>query len=132
MYPMYFMFFNLPLTDDIRDLLFQTAYLMLKTGQEKRKAKTGSCEGVVTNLGSVALYGMGGVQFEARLDTEKGKLKATYMVRPQDLERLEKNNVRLGVWMTLQDLLCPPSTEELKARERPNPIGKVAKAHRAN
>jgi hypothetical protein len=127
---MYFMFFNLPLTDDIRDLLFQTAYLMLKTGQEKRKAKTGSCEGVVTNLGSVALYGMGGVQFEAVLDTEKGKLKATYMVRPQDLQRMEKDDFRLGVWMTLQDLFNPPA--DLTERIRPNPIGKVAKSHRAN
>jgi hypothetical protein len=132
MYPIYFMMFNLPLTDDIRDMLFQAAYLLLKTGQGKRKVKSASCEGVVTDKGAVALFGMGGVQFEARLDTDMGERKVTYMVRPQDLERLEKAGVRLGVWMTLQDLLCPPSDEEFEARKRPNPIGKVARAHRSN
>ncbi|MDP3883077.1 MAG: hypothetical protein Q8Q48_03400 [Candidatus Staskawiczbacteria bacterium] len=130
MYPMYFMFFNLSLTDDIRDLLFQTAYLLLKTGQGKRKARSGSCEGVVTNLGSVALYGMGGVQFEGRLDTNRGELKVTYIVRPQDLQRMEQDDVGFGAWLTLLDLFDPPA--DLEERIRPNPIGEVSRAHHAN
>jgi len=129
-YPMYFLAFNLPVTDDIMDLLLQTVYLMLRSGQEKRGVSFDFCEGIVTGLGPVTLYGMEGIQFAAHLYTGNGELKTTFMVRPQDLRRMEAEDPRFGAWLTLQDMLQPPT--DLKDRIRPNPLAAVSRSHRSN
>lgn len=73
MYPIYCIMFTFSLNDDVRDTLFETAYLMLKSGSKRKKVRSDFCEGVVTtSFKSLALYGTSGIQFEAHLETTKG------------------------------------------------------------
>jgi len=128
MSPIYCIMFNASLNDDIRDLLFQMAYLMIKDSSKKRKVRSKFCEGIVTENGCFSLHGTNGVRFGAQLETEKGNIKVDYLVRPQDFHRLE--GVEYGAWLSFEDILNPP--ENLEEKIRPNPIHKVAKSHQFN
>lgn len=130
MYPIYCFMFSHPLSDDVRDLLFQVAYLMLKDNGTKRKVRSDFCEGVVTRIGSVILYGIAGIQFDAQIETEKGNLKVSYMVRTQDLHILESEDAEYGAWLSPDEILNPPA--DLEQQMRPNPIRKVSKVHKMN
>ena len=127
MVPIYCVMFSNPISDDVRDTLFANAYLMLKTFSKKKRVKTSFCEGVIkTDLKPVALYGMNGVVFNARLETDKGDLTVSYMVRHQNLKEMEETEH--GVWLEDDEL-----DETLPASKlRPNPIRAVAKKHLEN
>ncbi|MFA6050905.1 MAG: hypothetical protein WC761_06995 [Candidatus Paceibacterota bacterium] len=121
--------FSFPLSDDIRDVLFETAYLMLRSGEKKKKVHSGCCDGVVkTDFGSMAIYGTSGIVFVANLETEKGDLKASFLIRPQSLDAMAQ--AEYGAWLTHNDMGA--SAEDLRAKMRPNPIHRVAYKHREN
>ncbi|HBE90932.1 MAG TPA: hypothetical protein DDW41_07055 [Candidatus Andersenbacteria bacterium] len=121
--------FSFPLSDDIRDVLFETAYLMLRSGEKKKKVRSDCCEGVVkTDFGSMALYGTSGIVFVANLETEKGNLKASFLIRQQALYEMEQPEY--GAWLTHDDI--GSSREALEAKIRPNPIHRVAYKHHEN
>ncbi len=129
MHPIYCIMFTFSLNDDMRDLLLQIAYLMLKSDAQKKKVRSAFCEGIVTRLGYVCAHGTGGIEFEARLETEQGDQTVRYMVRPQDLRRLEE--MEHCAWLSDEDLE-DLSEDELNERIRPNPIRKVARNHLSN
>jgi len=122
--------FTFSLNDDVRDLLFETAYLMLKSGIKKKKVRSNFCEGIITNLKPIAAFGTAGIQFKAQLETEKGDLEVSYMVRPQDLFALETEGAEYGAWLSPDQIDNPP--EDLEKRMRPNPIRRLAKKHLEN
>lgn len=128
MYPIFCIMFNFSLNDDLRDLLFATAYLMLKSRTSKRKVRSNlcECEGIVTTeFKSVSLYGTAGIQFSAELETPRGKLKVSYMVRHQHLEEMEETEY--SAWVGYDELDDVPTE-----RVRPNPIHRLSKAHQKN
>jgi len=127
--PIYCIMCSFSLNDDVRDVLFGTAYLMLRSGLKKKKVRSESCEGIITERGSIALYGTSGIRFEAHLETEVGDLKVVYLVRPQDLGDLERDDSQ-GAWVSPEEILDPP--DDLKERMRPNPIRRLAKKHLEN
>ena len=123
---MYCIMFSRPISDEVRDTLFANAYLMLRSMSKKKRVKTSYCEGFIkTNFKEIFLYGMTGIVFEARLETDTGDLKISYLVRHQDLEAVE--TAEYGAWLTSDELDDLPSS-----KIRPNPILAVAKQHLAN
>lgn len=131
MYPIYCIMFTFSLNDDVRDLLFETAYLMLKNGAKNKRVRSDFCEGVIkTNFNHIALYGTSGIQFQARLETEEGELEVSYMVRPQDLHYLERDDAEYGAWLSPDEMIEQP--DNLEERMRSNPIRRVAKKHLEN
>ena len=121
----YCIMFTFSLNDDVRDMLFATAYLMIRDGTKRKKVKNGFCEGFVRKLNPIAIYGMAGVEFQAHLETEKGDLKVSYMVRPKDLGAIEE--AEDGAWLTPEELDNPP-----EGKRRPNPIRRVANKYQGN
>src|SRR3989344_6142921 len=88
---MYCITFSRSISDDVRDALLVTAYLMIRGGINKKKIRSKFCEGVVTtDFEPVFVFGMNGLVFRARLETEKDDLNVSYLVRYQDLAELEK------------------------------------------
>lgn len=130
MQPIYCIMFSHSLNDDIRDLLLETAYVLLKSGTKRKKVRSHFCEGIITNVKPIAAYGMNGVQFEAELETEKGDIKVVYMVRPQDLPDLEDEDAEQVAWLSPQEIANLP--EGLEKKLRPNPIHRVARKHLEN
>lgn len=113
-------------SDDVRDLLFVTAYHMIKSHARKRKVRSEECEGVVTTaFQHVSLAGISGIRFRAELETETGKLVVTYLVRNRDLDALEE--AEEGAWVSDDD-----SPEDVLGRFRENPIRKAAQSHQWN
>ena len=74
------------LTDQIRNILFNTAQDMFKKERMKHTIKGEDCEGIVTTEGEHAAMGcIAGIVFCAEFETEIGKIKVRYIVRPSDL-----------------------------------------------
>lgn len=111
---------NAFITDDIRDELLASGYLMVRAGQKRRKIKCKVCEGVVTsNLKSTVLDAIAGIGFLAELEIEEGKIKVNYIVRGSRLRELEE--AEEGAWIGIDDL----GTELSPERIRPNPIKRL-------
>lgn len=109
-------------SDDIRDALFSAGYLMIVGHEKRHRIKTDECEGIVRTAfqhqGLVDIYG---VVFVAELETEKGKLTVTYIVRDRDLGEMEQ--MEEGAWVSVDDL-----DEEIPAeRIRPSPLKRLKK-----
>jgi hypothetical protein len=54
--PLYCIMFTASLTDDMRDLLFREAYLMLQGFKQRKKVKSSFCEGVITTTSPPLLF----------------------------------------------------------------------------
>lgn len=123
---MYCIMFTYSLNDDVRDTLLENAYLMLKSGSRKKKVRSEACEGVITtNFMSINLNGITGIQFNGQMETGKGKLNVSYIVRTQDLAGLEE--AEYGAWLSPDERGDPP-----QEKIRPNPIHRAARAHQRN
>jgi len=117
---MYCITFSRSISDDVRDALLVTAYLMIRGGINKKKIRSKFCEGVVTtDFEPVFVFGMNGLVFRARLETEKDDLNVSYLVRYQDLAELEK--AEQTAWVSPTDDWKIPAE-----KKRPNPIRAVA------
>lgn len=117
------MFTGRTVTDDIRDALFQQAYLMIRSGTKKKKfrSKEYNCEGIIaTEFKRHVHVTTPGIMFSAVVESEAGELKIQYLMRDQDLRAMER--AIEGAWMSpdedWEDI--PPE------RIRENPIRKVA------
>ncbi len=109
-------------SDDVRDMLFQTAYLMLKGGQKRKKFRSKECSGVVvTKFQPLVYVGTSGIEFTGIVESEEGENTITYLVRDQDLAMLEQ--AKEGAWLSGEDMLSGNIPEE---KWRPNPIRRVA------
>lgn len=110
------------ISDDVRDVLMQTAYLMIRGGEKRRKIKSAACEGLVTtNWQRLVFVNVSGVHFKAIVEGETGKNEIGYLFRDRDLERLE--SVGEGAWLTVEEILSGEIPDE---KRRSNPIRKVA------
>lgn len=113
--------------DDIRDMLLATAYQMAIGHQKKQRVKAEGCEGIVrTKFQRQSLVDIHGLVFMAELDTEKGRLAITYILRDQDLRALEE--MEEGAWLSLEELGQPIAEERI----RPSPIKRVKRAFQNN
>lgn len=125
-WPVYCVMASWKIDDDTRDLLFGTAYLMIKTGRNRRRVRGDGCEGVVTTeFQRASLSGLSGVQFRAELETDDGKLIVKYIVRDHDFEEMEKSEC--GAWIDPHD---PP--DDLEEHIRENPVRKAAQSYKWN
>ncbi len=107
-----------PVNDDIRDALLTTAYLMIKEGWQKKRSvvKSDACEGQIrSTFESTALYGMSGFLFEGKIETPRGDVNVSYIVRPQDIPDAEE-----------ADYFAWGDSKGENLQQRPNPI-RVAK-----
>lgn len=94
------MFTGLPLTDEIRNLLFEIAQGMISTKKGKGTIKTPYIEGTVTTkwhrrgLGSTYGY-----EFVANIETEKDSTtnKITYIVKDEPVDTADTK------WITTED-----------------------------
>lgn len=110
------------ISDDVRDVLLETAYLMIRGHQKRRRFRSTTCEGVVeTKFQHMIFITTSGFQFQATVECEVGKLNVLYLVNDSDLHTFEQGEY--GVWLSDEDLLGGEISEE---RIRPNPIKKVA------
>lgn len=108
-------------SDDVRDALLETACLMIRDRQRRRKVRSKECEGVITTqFTSLLFVDIAGIQFNAIIEHDEGKNEVSFLVRDQDLRELaEPDEV---AWITLEDLL----EDEIPAeKRRPNPIRRV-------
>lgn len=72
-----------PLTDPMRNLLFDTAQEMMEKSDEVRIIRTSVGEGEIRTSGEQGVVGgMCGTIFNADLDTNHGSFSVAYMVRP--------------------------------------------------
>ena len=127
MTPFYCIMFSHSISDEVRDTLLAHAYLMLRSYKRKTKVRTNDCEGVIeTDFKETHLYGMNGIVFKARLGTNAGDLKVSYLVRHQDLEMAEE--AEHGAWLEPDEFDSPLPPSKL----RKNPIRAVSKAHLGN
>ncbi len=122
----YCVMFSNPISDEVRDTLLANAYLMLRTCSKRKRVRTNCCEGQIeTDLHPVALYGMSGIVFKARLETDAGDLRASYLVRHQDLQEMEETEY--AAWLDADELNEPPPS-----KVRPNPVRAASKKHLEN
>lgn len=120
------------LTDGIRDLLFQTAYLMMRFDSKQRRFRSADCEGyVTTDFKQIPYGGMSGIRFVGHVECQTGTEEVSYLVRDNDLRALEE--AETGAWLSGADLekLRDEKTpmETIQALLRPNPIRQVAHGH---
>jgi hypothetical protein len=109
-------------SDDTRDALFQAAYVMIKSGQRRRKFRTHESEGLVTTqFRSLVFVGTAGIEFKATVESESGSLTVSYLVRQRDLQEMEESET--VAWASEEDMVDGKIPEELW---RPNPLRKVA------
>ena len=74
------------LCDDIRDALFDTAQDMIYKQKPRWRLKRREFEGEVTTKGKTAcIGGLSGIVFYGIIETEKRKIKISYIVRRSDL-----------------------------------------------
>jgi hypothetical protein len=93
------MFSGPGLTDNIRNILFDTAQEMVRKNKKKQKVEGENFEGQVTTLNKVIVNGgVTGMLFNAMIETEKASRVVSYMIRPTDLRSQD------GSW----DVFDPP------------------------
>jgi hypothetical protein len=91
-------------SDDVRDALLQTAYLMLRGYERKRKVHSKFCEGVVTtDFKETSFVNITGVMFYATVECETGKNEISYLVRSRDIAELETDESEFA-WVSSDDL----------------------------
>lgn len=72
-----------PLSDPLRNLLFDTAQEMIDDGKEERTVRASTGKGKVTTEGQQAcIGGISGTVFTASLATNRGFVSVTFIVRP--------------------------------------------------
>jgi len=120
--------FTHSLNDDMRDLLFEAAYMMLTSYTRRKEVRCKDvCEGVVTTrFQRVVAFGTSGILFEAHLETDLGNQDVLYMMRPEDLGLMARG-VR-GAWLSEDELGQPIPKERLRS----NPVVRAAKAYKYN
>jgi hypothetical protein len=92
------------LTDEMRDALFDVACLMIKFGSRKRRVKSDDMEGSVTSsYAERAFAGLSGVEFFAEVETNLGRGKIKFLVRPVDLEK--RALLEWSSFSTIEELL---------------------------
>lgn len=76
-----------PITEEIAEVLFNTAREMHRESRSEQRIRRPNMEGVVTSTGAVySIGGMGGPVFNVELETDAGTLKVRYLARTRDLE----------------------------------------------
>lgn len=79
------------LTDDIRWCLFDQARELIRLGRERCNIASDFLEGYIATTNKIcALGGMTGVQFEAYVESNRGKGIVRYIVRTGDLPDRDK------------------------------------------
>jgi hypothetical protein len=109
-------------SDDTRDALFQAAYVMIKSGQRRRKFRTNESEGLVkTQFRSLVFVGTAGIEFNATVESGSGSLTVSYLVRKRDFQEIEEADE--VAWVSEDDLVDGRIPDTLR---RPNPLRKIA------
>lgn len=79
---------SVALDSRMRDVLFDTACLMLKRGSSKKKFADPSIEGMITTaFEEKALGAIVGAEFHADVETDIGRGKVKFIVRPADADK---------------------------------------------
>ena len=109
--------------DNVRDDLLVAAYQMVRSGEKRRKFRSQDSEGEVkTSFERAQLGGLVGYVFHATVECDPtGQTIVTYLVRDQDLRRLEE--VDECAWLT-QEQAARGEIPQDDWRE--NPIRRVA------
>jgi hypothetical protein len=94
------------------DVLFDTACLMLKKGEERKRVNDVEIEGEVhTSFRDQQFGSIGGVEFHATIETEFGTGNVKYIVRQADAEM--RNKLEWAPFFSIEDLMeeveSPPS-----------------------
>jgi len=102
------------LTSRMADVLFDTACLMLKKGEGRKRIKDIEIEGEIrTDFTDRVLSSVGGVEFIATVETELGAGTVKYLVRPADVEK--RNKLEWAPFFSIEDLMeelaAPPSRQ---------------------
>lgn len=75
------------LSSNMRNVLFDVACEMMGSNAGRKRFADGDFEGVVTtSFESKILSGISGVEFTAEVETELGKGKVKFLVRPADVK----------------------------------------------
>lgn len=86
------------INDLILESLYRTARDMLRSREERRKVKNDDVEGVITTGFSAAGIGtFFGIQFQAEIETGRGRSDVRYIVRATGLDEPDGENF----WMML-------------------------------
>ncbi len=120
--PILFINFSIPVTDDVRDAVFQTAYVMLKDYERRKRIRSKICEGFVDRKGPMSYNGFNGIGFDTQVDTEKGILAASFIIRPKDMDGIE--DAEDYAWVDDHEA---NDEEAFERNRRPNPIRQIAK-----
>lgn len=79
---------SVSMTPSMADLLFDTACLMIRGNSRARKLSNLEMEGrLTTSFKEQSFAGISGIEFLAEVETELGKGKIKFLVRPMDSER---------------------------------------------
>ncbi len=75
------------LDDHMRDVLFLGAVQLMRDRSERKTLKTQRCNGLIRTAFQRAVLGtIGGTKFAAALETERGSVEVTYIVRDRDID----------------------------------------------
>jgi len=87
-----FLEFGCSVTDEVRDALAQTAYLMLKGRQKRKKIRSKHCEGLVrTNLQFTSFVGFSQmIAFQAEVEVEHGKQNIRFLFNTSAVPLMER------------------------------------------
>jgi len=96
---------NTSLTPRMKDVLFLAAVEMLKAGKEKKRIHDEEIEGEIhTTFEEQSLVTTSGVRFTATVETNLGKGKVNYLVRPIDAA-LKKHGTHWKSFDSIEELL---------------------------
>lgn len=77
---------GIPLTNEIRNILFDVAQKMFRAKEKKQKVKTDDCKGYVyTDWKDGSMGYVFGTVFVAHIDTLRGLVKVNYIIQKSDL-----------------------------------------------
>lgn len=108
----YLMASGLSLTRRMRDMLFETACVMLKHGTERVTVDDIEFDGEVrTTFMDKTLGSVGGVEFIASISTDHGTGKVKYLVRPTDADIQNEGEwvSHFSIQQMAMELDSPPS-----------------------
>lgn len=84
------------ITEKLTDVLFVNSHDMIEYGEEFQAIKSSTYEGCIkTKFNRATLGTISGIVFEADIMTDKGQVLASYLIRDQDLDGIEKRQVKI-------------------------------------
>lgn len=103
---------GMPLDEMVSDALWRTAWNMFHSNKGEQLLVTDFCKGIVrSEFKNILLVGIGGIEFEGDIATDKGSTKVIFIVSHSELESEHRSP---GKWIPLKFTSRPKKEDPSK------------------